>query len=248
MINDQFLTNPFARSEIPPFPCPACGSSLVEDNSNSYREASSTDARKFIQLTGEVEAECGTFALWLKCSRQPCRETVCCVGSYNMTIVNRHDSEHLESFLTPLFFHPIVPIFPYSDTLPDRIVNPLKESFSLFWSNPAASGNSLRITLERIMDHFGIKRFSRGAKGERGRMNLHHRIEHFGKRPGNTEVAAKLLALKWLGNHGSHTSGLQPQDLVKAFRLLEYVIEELFQKRTHTLTKLAAQINRRKGP
>jgi hypothetical protein len=57
------------------------------------------------------------------------------------------------------------------------------------------------------------------------------------------------LAIKWLGNEGSHegVGELKTDDLLDGFELFEHVIDQVCTKRTEKLKRLAANINRRKG-
>lgn len=130
--------------------------------------------------------------------------------------------------------------------MPEKINKPLLEAFSLFWSNPSASGNSLRIALEALMDNQRVRKSERGKSGERRLLKLHPRIIEFAKT--HSEIGDKLLALKWLGNWGSHQRGLKPEDLITGFKLMEYAVEELFEKRSQNLAAVARRINKRKGP
>jgi hypothetical protein len=68
----------------------------------------------------------------------------------------------------------------------------------------------------------------------------------FGKR--QPKLADSLLAVKWIGNSGSHPSGVTATDLFDAYDILEQALEELIGKRTSTLRRLVGTINRRKGP
>lgn len=75
---------------------------------------------------------------------------------------------------------------------------------------------------------------------------LDTRIKSFA--PRNQGVANKLLAIKWIGNTGSHSDNLELVDVLDAFELLEYCLEELYEGRTARLIALAASINTHKGP
>lgn len=53
-----------------------------------------------------------------------------------------------------------------------------------------------------------------------------------------------LMAVKWLGNAGSHTSRPTDEDAFDGFELLEHILRERF----NPLGKLTKTINRRNGP
>jgi len=96
------------------------------------------------------------------------------------------------------------------------------------------------------MDWRCVKKWYRDKKGKERAYDLHARIEMF--RPTASHLGDKILAVKWLGNSGSHLTGLKREDVIKAYEMYSYVLEELFDKRTETLTKMAKRINRKRGP
>jgi len=47
----------------------------------------------------------------------------------------------------------------------------------LFWSDPSATANRVRVALEDLMDHLGIQKRRKSTKGKFDKLTLHHRIE-----------------------------------------------------------------------
>lgn len=207
----------------------------------------SRDAREVYDLTFDPENTEGTFTLRLVCSQHSCKEAVNCVGKFwRSRDEYPHGEPYVVEVLTPLFFYPSIHIFGLPKQLPEPIKSPLFDAFSSFWSNPSGAGNSLRISLEAMMDSQGIKKYERDKNGRRHWRKLHHRVEDFAKK--RPDIGNKILALKWLGNSGSHPEGLNHGDLITGFKLMQYAIEELFEKRSRNLEATANKINRRKGP
>jgi hypothetical protein len=82
------------------------------------------------------------------------------------------------------------------------LVEALSTAFALFWGDPSASGNRIRSSVEFLLDQEKVPR-RRKAGGD---LTLHARlIKYRAKRP---DVADKLMAIKWLGNAGTHTRTL----------------------------------------
>ncbi len=76
---------------------------------------------------------------------------------------------------------------------------------------------------------------------------LHKRIERFKIK--NPEQAESLMAIKWIGNSGSHTStSLTKDDILDSFEILEYVTTKLYETDTKRITQLTKQINKKKKP
>jgi hypothetical protein len=63
------------------------------------------------------------------------------------------------------------------------------------------------------------------------------------------ELVDMLLAVKWLGNAGSH-DGDKPTiaDVRMTYDLLEHVLSEIYEKKTGELKAVAKKINKKKGP
>ncbi|RYD83115.1 MAG: DUF4145 domain-containing protein, partial [Verrucomicrobiaceae bacterium] len=81
------------------------------------------------------------------------------------------------------------------------------------------------------------------------RMTLHARIEKYGtlakKNKTNGQV---LLAIKWLGNSGSHSGGLTREDVLMAFDMLELVLTNLYSNTKQEIMRQVKAVNKAKGP
>jgi len=58
-------------------------------------------------------------------------------------------------------------------------------------------------------------------------------------------IGHQFMALKWLGNSGSHSSGVTQQDLLDAFEILEHVLAEVIDRRSDKVAKLAKALTKR---
>lgn len=84
-------------------------------------------------------------------------------------------------------------------------------------------------------------------RGKRETLSLHARIEKFKTK--DAEAANYLLAIKWLGNAGSHSGldNVDDDDLLGGFELIEHVIERLYVRQEARLKQIAKGLNHRKG-
>jgi hypothetical protein len=112
----------------------------------------------------------------------------------------------------------------------------------LVWPSAEAAGNQLRQAVEALMDDAGISALD--SKGKR--IPLHDRIVAFDKT--DKENGQVLLAVKWLGNSGSHPGGLTREDVLDAFDMIEFVLENLYGTTKKELLAKVAAINAQKGP
>ena len=109
------------------------------------------------------------------------------------------------------YFSPPIPIFNVSDNVPKEIFSEVLQAFNHFHSDLNSSGAKLRHAIEKICAELGYKE-----------KNLHATITSMTK---NFPKEAKHLhSIKLLGNEASHAGGVEEEDLLNAFAVLEYVL------------------------
>lgn len=160
---------------------------------------------------------------------------------------DNHHNEYIEEYndvFYPLHFYPPLNLFKISKGCPEDIKNEIIDSFGLFWNDLPSCANKIRTSLEMLMNQQKVKRtFIQG--GKRKNLSLHKRIEDFKvTKPG---IAEFLLAIKWIGNAGSHTGTLEKIDVLEAYELLEHSLNKLFDDTEDNLKKITKEINKRKG-
>jgi hypothetical protein len=150
--------------------------------------------------------------------------------------------------LEPRFMEPPPPFFRLSGTWPESVVDELRAAFSSFWHDLGASANHVRSSIEYLLTAQGIRRFQKTRNGRRHRLGLHDRIDAFKLR--SPRQAEALLAVKWIGNAGSHegSKGLTQDDLFDAFDLLSNVLPEILDGKTTELERLARGITKKRRP
>jgi Domain of unknown function (DUF4145) len=104
----------------------------------------------------------------------------------------------------------------------------------------------VRIALERLMDHMGVRTRRKDNYGKYADLSLHRRIDLF--QAGEPVIGAQVMALKWLGNTGSHQGQVDRNDLLDAFEILEHVLGELIERRTAKVAQLARELNKKHAP
>jgi hypothetical protein len=96
------------------------------------------------------------------------------------------------------------------------------------------------------MDVKKIKKWGMDKNRKKVPMTLHSRLELFKLK--NPDLGDKLIAIKWLGNSGSHNSVLKASDVINGYALFEHVIREIFENHSEGLKKLTRRIIKKKGP
>ena len=97
------------------------------------------------------------------------------------------------------------------------------------------------------MDDQGILRKTVGG-GKIRDVSLHNRIENFrSAKPQYADAAGLLLAVKWIGNVGSHDDRLQISDVLDGIEILDYTLALVYDDTADEIKKKAAEITARKG-
>ena len=186
------------------------------------------------------------FTCVAECAKPGCQEhTVVSGSAYCEPGFDEEGREQPTDHLVPVCIHPPPPIITIPRRCPKDLRVELNSAFGLFWADQRSAANRVRAAVEILLTHLGVKRFS-NKKGRRFRINLHDRIELF--RRNEPDLGAALLAIKWIGNEGSHPGGVTKDDLLDAFELISHVLDETYVSNRSRLSKLAKEINRRKKP
>ena len=137
----------------------------------------------------------------------------------------------------PLFFVPTIHLFNIPINTPAQVKKIIESAFSLAWADYSASGNKLRVALEIIID--GLIPKSKDSLG----IKINSLPEKM------ADIKAKLNAIKWLGNEGSHVANLEECDLAFAFKVIEKVLLTLYPSEddTEKLMEQVHLINKNKG-
>ena len=117
---------------------------------------------------------------------------------------------------------------------PRRLREQLRRSFTLFWCDASACLNALRSAVEIVLDDKSI------PPGK-----LHDRIKKFEET--EPETARRLMAVKWLGNEGSHADEPTQESTLEALDVLDYVLEDMYLRRRARVDSIVERVNKDKG-
>ncbi len=256
-------TQPITKRCSPAWPCPSCANGTLALVQNSLVEKETTESRKRYEILGEPDLITTTFSAWLKCSNDECGEKVVVVGIGKVVEVEKGEDDHVDDYIAeetediaplpkygkiyqPLFCFPMPDMFELPEKCPTEVKSELRAGFRLFWSDQAAAAGRVRVSLERLMDHHRIPKRGKNKKGKFFTLDLNTRIKKFSER--NDIAGKQLMALKWLGNTGSHEGSVNRDDVLAGFEILEYLIAEHFDRRAARVAKLARQLTRKHSP
>ena len=238
---------PLSPFEAPAWPCPRCRQSALRlipkvaqsfETADSKRRSKSGDSRP-----EEVEK---LFTAWLRCCDSQCSQEVAVTGTGHPTDINEPEGDsYWEDAFWPRFAHPMPDMFTIPGLCPKDVAQELRAAFQLFWTDKAASANRLRRAIERLLDRERVKKRAKNRKGELVDLSLHARIAEFGKK--NQDVAAPLMALKCLGNAGSHHAEVSEYELLDALEVMEYCVHEMVMRRSAHVRGISKQLSSTHG-
>jgi hypothetical protein len=252
-ITRTIFKNAFQTSNIPDWTCPTCHKgALITDSKNvkTYESAFSLSVHGHDEWDPEWMR--GVFLGLLKCSNASCNETVVITGIFHSVENHEYDQVNnsvdmvINQMLTPTCFNPPLHIFHINKDLPANIRNEIINSFNVYWLDISSCANKIRVVVELIMDDMKIPKTYLSGNKRRGYI-LHKRIELF--KVEKPEQADLLMAIKWIGNSGSHTSdSLTKDDILDSYEILEHVTTKLYETDSKRIAKLTKTINKRKKP
>jgi len=238
---EKWKKRKFTESSTFKWPCPNCNNTsleLIKDKLFSKMTAQSI----------EMSAHIPDYALdlifngVLKC--KSCSEHIVFTGKGHPSPEydsNKHS--RYQAWFSPTYFEPTLNIFDIPENCPEIVTTEIINSFKLFWCDLPSCANKVRISLEILLTENKVKRYVVNNNGKRKSINLHDRIQIFN----NDELKDLLLAIKWVGNTGSHLGDLKPIDILETYQLLEYALTKLYCNQEAEIKKISKDINKRKG-
>ena len=133
---------------------------------------------------------------------------------------------------------------------PTEVVEAIESASKVLWTDPNSAANRLRFAIKSLLTALGQRRYTRskpnnGAPATRRRLTTHARIAEY--RKDHTEAGDALLAVKWIGNSGSHDSQLTVSNVLDGADMLAYALRLIYDKSDETMRRRIAEVNKRKG-
>ncbi len=191
------------------------------------------------------------FSECFQCINQECNESVMVIGikCVEERGYEYFDEEGLELDIpmpiltvktTIKHIEPPIDLFKIPSGTPIVLIYELKKAFNLFWADSDACANKIRMFTELLLNELKIP----------AARNLHSRIEDYMQKSRNTKLIGlgnKLMAIKWIGNQGSHSNvGLTSQNMIDAFEILENILNKIYDKSDKVINRKVKHINKNK--
>lgn len=258
-MNRDLWIKAFSSDNIPAFPCPACSAGALRllNKGLRYEETRYSKAARDTP-DWEEDFKVLRFSAFLQCSHDPCGEIVVMAGGVDIVdeFYEQFNAWGTGNALRPEVLFPPPRLIAIPEKTPGSVAEPLRKAFQLFWSDPSASANKIRVSAEALLTHFRVPRFNKPKLGKRrALLTLDGRIARFGKMLNGSSASSAnkhphetlLHALRVVGNVGSHEGKVDDQVVLDAFEIYEHVLQQLIDKRTAAMAELAKALIDSKG-
>lgn len=252
-LNRRLLREPFTTNSGQGFVCPARHRGALVLDIDSVQEGP-TGKTQQDEADSKVRNDnwdygCyeGRFVCLMKCSY--CRQSVAVAGISRYVDRRTGPQEfEYERALFPLYFSPAPDLFSIPANCPEDIAEQVRTAFGLYWCDPGACLNRLRLAVELLLTEMEIDRYSE-KDGRKIPINLDSRINMLRQRhPKLSEMCDQLLAVKWLGNAGSHPEEITRDSVYDALDIMDQVLIKRFDNADRLASKISFEINQKKGP
>ena len=226
------LAGVFSESHIPPIFCPFCMNATMAAGTISYEESAESRRLK-AQYEAEWEPDWAKGLFWTTIHCPRCKTRCSVTGDMSTAGCFSDESGLVDDyiqFFQVKFVYPALRLMNLPPETPETFIALINEASELIWANPDATANRIRVAIEELMTARGM------VKGK-----LHTRINAFRKE--NADVAEYLEAVKWIGNDGSHETGLTVYDVLNGIEMLQHAIDNLYDRSHIQLAARMRQIN-----
>ncbi|MFP1006310.1 DUF4145 domain-containing protein [Acinetobacter baumannii] len=236
-----------------PFPCPACGRTTLEIVSDSIITNQTVASRKNQEEDFDIETIEEVYQGRFICSYRKCNEQIYHIGKggYDWEYFDYIETDGYASpsrreplsYMVPEYITPFIKYFDIPNKTPNEIVNVLNEAFKLTPTSYSAAANKVRVAVEVLCSTFGIE----GRRENGSFIDLNQRLESIKEANGLYPFKTKLLAIKWLGNAGSHEEDdVDIESLFHSFEIIRNVLDGLYNKNDR-VDRIVELVNENKG-
>jgi hypothetical protein len=216
---------------------------MVPDSLREMETGPSEDARS--DDAWEPEWMEDRFTAFYRCTNPKCRHVVAVAGkvgyeSYYDDLPNGDWEERADPHYTPLAFAEPPRIIRVCEQCPVAVSAELNRSFGLYWMDRRSCATAIRSAVEIMLDERGVPREIERKSGNITRLPLHDRIVRF--QATEAEPGKLLLAIKVIGNVGTHGTDIGFDDLLTGYQILDHVIDLLYSGRAVRVAGLADEM------
>ncbi len=211
------FTGLLTEKHWPTVPCPTCeiGNLKLEGDLHTTAASHVMTAPPYPPLA-ELEWG-GRFTAHLRCDDSACQEGVIVAGrAYVDEQWEQPTEDRYQTFLMVHFVEPPLRLVETPEATPEPVVKAIASASTVMWASPSSAANRLRYAVEEVLHDQGVPKVG----------SAHSRIQHFAST--NQAMANALMAVKYIGNEGSHQDVLSTSDVIDDAEILEHVVVALY--------------------
>lgn len=243
--------------DLPYIVCPSCSRGHLEKTAEFVTQRSGVSRQSEADCPEGFEPDwiAGVFAGVLACSLSGCLEGVAVAGDFevvdNPAAFNewKYQEQYAERYRLR-FAHPAPLIVDCPPRTPKTVQDPASAAAAVMWTDSAGAAGRLRVAVEELMTMQGIDKYRlvnmQGGGQQSKPRTAHERIMEFART--KPDAAEMLLAVKWIGNSGSHESELSPQDVLEGAQMFSHALRLLYDPSEADLKRRAALVIEHRGP
>lgn len=162
----------------------------------------------------------GTFTGTLRCDSASCVEKYVIAGDwvYTWGFGEVRQRDRLVDRFALRYVSPTLPLLMVPARTPVSVATATATASAALWISHDLAATQLRLAVEEFLTSRKVRRSEKTAKNKRRRLSMQERLCLFDAT--HIDVVHALEAVKWIGNAGTHESGLTVADVAKGAKLL----------------------------
>lgn len=227
------LTKPIEEGDDWPRPrCPKCASGHIRFGRPAEDEDHASATSKD-HVAWEPEWIHGTFSIRGECENPSCRLAAHGSGDFWVSYATRrYDSywdeaqETYAKFYRLAHIHPAPQLMAMPEGTPALLQEGIRRASRVFLADPPFAATALRSVVEALLTDQGVPALTPNGKF----LSADKRIREWEAAGPNREATARLLlAVKWIGNEGTHEVGnLSAEDVLEGASFLDEAFHRLY--------------------
>lgn len=246
-MNRSLWTQTLNKTWCPAWPCPICRKNtllLIPKSLIYWETVESKRARN--HESWDFDWITYAFTAWAECRHPTCKQKFAIAGTGGVAPEYDENSNiGLQDYFSPMMCYPMPDMFDFPAKCPDDVKEELRAAFAFFWLHQPACAGRLRVAIEYLMNHLCVPKRKKDRSGKYFDLSLHARIDAVAKK--EPIIGSQMMALKWLGNAGSHIGAVSKNDLIDAFEIMEHALGEIIERRSAKVAKLAKKLIKKHG-
>lgn len=246
MKREIWLQKSFINSNPINYNCPKCNTGILDISGLNSKILPGQEEMEMYNYPYGIEY---IFVGLLTCKNTTCKNVVSISGNVFKDIQGGYqlpNGEYVEEYYHiyhPKHFFPPLKLIEISKNVPKEVASQLNLSFSHFFNDLSSCSNRIRNSIELILDDLKAPKKFKDSKGKlKVFKTLHHRIQNYQKKSRNKKITNFLLALKIIGNEGSHIGNVAVDDVLDAYEFLEFILDFTYDKKMKNIHQKASEI------